>query len=264
MTMRRPIIGGNWKMNTDLASGRSLAAEIASAAATPACDIVLYPPFPYLQQIGEVIAEGGVVLGAQNMWHEESGAFTGEVSGAMLRDLGVRSVLVGHSERRHVVGESHELIAAKAAAVIAAELQLVLCVSETLDQREDDRTLDIVLGQVDSGLSSVGCEAMGSVVIAYEPVWAIGTGRTASPGDAQAVHAAIRSHLQERYDAGVAAATRIQYGGSVNDENAGDLLACPDIDGALVGGASLNADSFSAIIAAAVTKKNQSIGTQSR
>ncbi len=263
MTMRRPIIGGNWKMNTDLASGCSLAGAIASAVATTACDIVLYPPFPYLRQIGEVISDSTLVLGAQNMWHEDSGAFTGEVSGAMLRDLGVRSVLVGHSERRHVIGESRDLIASKAAAVITAEMQLVLCVGETLEQREEDRTLDIVLGQVDSGLSSVGCEAMESVVIAYEPVWAIGTGRTASPDDAQAVHAAIRSHVQERYDAGVAAAIRIQYGGSVNDENAGALLACPDIDGALVGGASLNADSFAAIIAAAVTM-NQSIGTQSR
>ncbi|HJN71885.1 MAG TPA: triose-phosphate isomerase [Phycisphaerales bacterium] len=252
MTQRRFIIGGNWKMNTDLETGMALASQVADAAsASEACDVVIYPPFPYLQAIDSVISNSPVTLGAQNIWPESHGAFTGEVSCDMLKELGVASVLVGHSERRHVLLESDPLIAKKVDFAINREFQVVLCVGETLEQREMGSTLEIVLGQVQSGLESVNHDSMKNIVIAYEPVWAIGTGKTASAEDAQAVHSAIRGELASRYDDDVASLTRIQYGGSVKPENAKELFACPDIDGALVGGAALSGESFAAIIEAA-------------
>ncbi|MBC8202799.1 MAG: triose-phosphate isomerase [Planctomycetes bacterium] len=252
MTQRRYIIGGNWKMNTDLETGMALASQVADVASTcEACDVVVYPPFPYLQAIDSVISSSPVALGSQNFWPEASGAFTGEVSCDMLKDLSVTSVLVGHSERRHVLHESNALIAQKVDFAIERDFQVVLCVGETIEQREAGNTLDIVLGQLQSGLESVNHESMKNIVIAYEPVWAIGTGKTASAEDAQAVHGAIREALASRYDDNVASSTRIQYGGSVKPENAKELFACPDIDGALVGGAALSGESFAAIIEAA-------------
>ena len=240
MTKRTPIIGGNWKMNTDLESGMLLAGSVADAVdCCECCDVVVYPPFPYLQSVETVLGQSKLCLGAQNMWFEGNGAFTGEVSGQMLIELGVTSVLVGHSERRHILGETDDLIAKKIHAVIELGIQAVLCVGETLEERENGSTLDIVLTQLKTGLSLVSSDSMEHVVIAYEPVWAIGTGKTASPDDAQTVHEAIANTI------------RIQYGGSVKPDNAAELFACPDIDGALVGGAALSADSFNAIVQAA-------------
>ena len=252
MTQRTPIIGGNWKMNIDLESGMNLAGCVVDGVENcESCDVVVYPPFPFLQAIESVIGSSSVSLGAQNLWHEESGAFTGEVSGSMLKEVGVTSVLVGHSERRHILGESNELISKKVKAGIEEGLQVVLCVGETLEEREAGETLLIVLAQLEAGLSHVDSSRMGAIVIAYEPVWAIGTGKTATPEDAQTVHAAIRSSITTVYDSNISEQTRIQYGGSVKPENATDLFACEDIDGALVGGASLSADSFTAIVTAA-------------
>lgn len=251
MSQRTPIIGGNWKMNTDLASGMNLASCIVDQVQNDiSCDVVLYPPFPYLQAIKSVVDSTNVNIGAQNMWNESQGAFTGETSGAMLKDVGVSSVLIGHSERRHILGETDELISQKVAFGLSMNFQIVLCVGETLQQRERGDTLNVVLSQVTNGLSDVDASAMGSIVIAYEPVWAIGTGQTATPNDAQTVHASIRSCLEEIYNSSISEQTRIQYGGSVKPENASDLFACEDIDGALVGGASLSAGSFTAIVMA--------------
>jgi triosephosphate isomerase len=252
MMQRRSIIGGNWKMNTDLETGMALASQVADAASTNrACDVVIYPPFPSLQAIDSVITNSPAMLGAQNFWPEECGAFTGEVSCTMLKDLCVTSVLIGHSERRHVLHEPDTLIAKKVDFAIHSDFQVVLCVGETLEQRESGKTFDVVLGQVQNGLAPVDHDSMQNIVIAYEPVWAIGTGKTASADDAQAVHGAIRESLATRYDDDVASSIRIQYGGSVKPENAKELFACPDIDGALVGGAALSGESFAAIIEAA-------------
>ena len=252
MTQRRPIIGGNWKMHTDLESGMALASQVADAAsAHESCDVVIYPPSPFFQAIDSVISTSPLALGAQNFWPETSGAFTGEVSCEMLKDLSVTSVLVGHSERRHVLHESDALIAQKVNFALAEEFQVVLCVGESLSEREDGNTLDIVLGQLRSGLASVNDKDIEQIVIAYEPVWAIGTGKTASAEDAQHVHKAIREELASMYDGSEASSTRIQYGGSVKPENARELFECPDIDGALVGGASLSGESFAAIVKAA-------------
>jgi triosephosphate isomerase len=252
MSQRRFIIGGNWKMHTDLETGMALASHVADTASIfEACDVVIYPPLPYLQAIDSAISSSPLALGAQNFWPQASGAFTGEVSCNMLKDLCVTSVLVGHSERRHVLHESDVLISKKVEFALDSALQVVLCVGETLEERETGNTLSVVLGQVQSGLESVSRDLMQNIVIAYEPVWAIGTGKTASAKDAQEVHGAIREELASRYDGDVASATRIQYGGSVKPENAKELFACPDIDGALVGGAALTGESFAAIIEAA-------------
>ncbi len=251
MSKRKPIIGGNWKMNTDLASGMNLASCIVDEVQNDiTCDVVLYPPFPYLQAIESVVSDSPVMLGAQNMWHEPEGAFTGETSASMLQEVGVRSVLIGHSERRHILGETDELIAQKVSFGLSMGFQIVLCVGETIEQREEGNTLDVVLSQVSKGLDEVDGASMSAIVIAYEPVWAIGTGKTATPDDAQAVHASIRQRLEELYDSDIAQQTRIQYGGSVKPENAAELFSCEDIDGALVGGASLSAESFTAIVMA--------------
>lgn len=238
-------------MNTDLASGMNLASCIVDEVQNDvACDVVLYPPFPYLHAIEGVVNASNVNLGAQNMWFKPEGAFTGETSGAMLQEMGVKSVLVGHSERRHILGETDEVIAQKVSFGLSLGLQIVLCVGETIEQREEGNTLNIVLSQVSKGLKEVDVASMDAIVIAYEPVWAIGTGKTATPDDAQAVHASIRHGLEDLYDSNTAQQTRIQYGGSVKPENATDLFSCEDIDGALVGGASLSAESFTAIVMA--------------
>ena len=247
MTQRTPIIGGNWKMNIDLESGMNLAGCVVDGVENcESCDVVVYPPFSFLQAIESVIGSSSVSLGAQNLWHEESGAFTGEVSGSMLKEVGVTSVLVGHSERRHILGESNELISKKVKAGIEEGLQVVLCVGETLEEREAGETLLIVLAQLEAGLSHVDSSRMGAIVIAYEPVWAIGTGLTASPEQAQTVHQAIREHVSKVAPA-LAQGLKILYGGSVTAASAAELFAQADIDGGLVGGASLQAESFLAI-----------------
>ncbi len=253
MTKRTPIIGGNWKMNTIVESSVSLANAVASdLVGCGECDVVVYPPLPFLQAVHNAIDNSSIALGAQNMWYEESGAFTGETSAKMLKDVGVVSVLAGHSERRHLLGETNEIVAKKVVAGLQEGLQVVLCVGETLQQREAGETLPVVLSQVEEGLAGVELLQMDNIVIAYEPVWAIGTGKMATPSDAQEVHTTIRSTLAVLFDENISAKTRIQYGGSVKPENATELFSCEDIDGALVGGASLSADSFSAIVKAAI------------
>jgi triosephosphate isomerase len=255
MTSRVPVVGGNWKMNLDLASAAELADDIIAGlgASELQCDVMLFPPFPYLHTVGKILGHHAVLLGAQNVWPEANGAYTGEVSTLMLHDLATSVVLVGHSERRHVIGEDEALITRKVRAALAAELRVVLCVGETLDQRHAGQTETVVLGQVQSGLSDVTVPEMARVVIAYEPVWAIGTGVTATPDDAQTVHASIRASISDRFGDATAAATRIQYGGSVTPRNAAELFAQPDIDGGLIGGASLKADAFLAIVRAAIS-----------
>ncbi len=279
---RTPTIGGNWKMNTSLETGPALAREIAAGLGeAPACEVVVFPPFPFLLAVGEALGGGTALpgdtalravrgssedtarravppspikLGAQDCSSEPGGAFTGEVSIEMLKDCGVSVVLTGHSERRHVIGERDELINAKTRAVLEGGLECVLCIGETLDQREAGRTDAINEAQLRAGLAGVSADQMASVTIAYEPVWAIGTGKVATPEDAQAAHARCRGVLAEIFGEEVAAATRIQYGGSMKPANAPDLLAQPDIDGGLIGGASLKAADFLAIIAATAAR----------
>jgi len=258
MTHRTVAIGGNWKMNLS----RREAVELARAVAASLSDleapvqVTLYPPFPYLIPVGEALAGSPVRLGAQDLHPAASGAYTGEVSAAMLRDIGVVSVLTGHSERRHDIGETPEFVGRKTHAALSAGLETVLCVGELLEEREVGRTEEIVIAQLDAGLSGVTADLASRLIIAYEPVWAIGTGRTARPGDAQAVHAAIRSWVREQMGDRVAASLRIEYGGSVKPATAPGLASEPDIDGFLVGGASLSADDFHEIIRAAVAARS--------
>jgi triosephosphate isomerase len=250
---RKLFIAGNWKMNTSRDGAVALAGGLKDAiGAVEAVDLGVAPPFVYLAAVGEALAGSRIDLLAQNMFYEDNGAFTGETSGEMLRDVGVRTVILGHSERRHVIGESDELINRKVIKALGDGLDVILCVGELLEQRQAEQTLEVVGRQVKIGLEGVPADAMANVTIAYEPVWAIGTGVTATPDQAQHVHAMVRGMLGEKYDAAVAEATRIQYGGSVKPANAAELLAQPDIDGALVGGASLKVDDFSAIVHAGV------------
>jgi triosephosphate isomerase len=216
------------------------------------CDIAVFPPFPYLQSVGKTLGHHGILLGAQDVYHESNGAFTGEVSAEMLVDLNVSIVLVGHSERRHVIGESDDLINLKTQAALDAGLWVTLCIGETIEQREAGETEAVNLRQLRAGLDGVPIEQMRQVVIAYEPVWAIGTGRNASPQDAEQVHAVIRQELANLYDGETADMVRIQYGESVKAANARDLFSMPNIDGGLIGGASLKAEEFTAIVKAAV------------
>lgn len=252
MNRRTPIVGGNWKMNTNAESAGALACSVAVGfAELSGIEAFVCPPFPYLMQVGGVIGDSRLGLAAQDFYHEPDGAFTGEVSAAMLRDCGVSAVLIGHSERRHVLGESDILINKKTRAALDAGLQAVLCIGETLEQREKGETDAVNKRQLRAGLDCVPKSLMASVVIAYEPVWAIGTGKTATPADAQDAHAAVREVIANLYDQATADMVRIQYGGSMKPANAAELLAQPDIDGGLIGGASLKADDFLAILAAA-------------
>ena len=246
--MRTPFVAGNWKMNTDRASGQALARAVA-AGAPDGVDVGIAPPVVYLPLLQEVIGES-LLLGAQNAYCEPKGAYTGEVSVEMLKDVGCDFCLVGHSERRHILGETTELLARKASAVYHSGLILLHCVGETLQERDAGRTLAVIEQQLAE--LSPKMDDPAKLVIAYEPVWAIGTGRNATEGQAQEVHAYIRSELAEEWNPAFADAVRIVYGGSVKPENARGLLGQPDVDGALVGGASLQADSFLAIVNAAL------------
>ncbi|HMN96540.1 MAG TPA: triose-phosphate isomerase [Phycisphaerales bacterium] len=253
---RTPFVGGNWKMNADLAAAVELADDVVAGCrdAATAVDIAVVPPFPYLQAVGRTLGHSGLLLGAQNLWPEPNGAFTGEVSAEMLVDLGVAAVIVGHSERRHIVGESDELVARKLRSALDASLWGILCVGETEAQRDSGETDKIVLGQLASALDDVEAEDLRQLVVAYEPVWAIGTGKTATPADAQAVHATIRAFLADRYHRDFSDQVRVIYGGSVNARNAAELFAQPAIDGGLIGGASLKAEEFAAISRAAAAR----------
>ena len=246
---RRRIVAGNWKMNTDLDGALALAQSV-TASAGDAVDVVLIPPACFLASVTAATAGSPVDVGAQNLHPASGGAFTGEVSGPMLASLGVTYAVCGHSERRHVFGEDSDFVGEKVTAAHEHGLIPILCVGETLEDREDGVTDSVVLGQLDAGLAQLAPAQVASTVVAYEPVWAIGTGRTATPEQAQEVHATIRRRLAERFGSAVANVVRIQYGGSVKPSNAAELLGQPDIDGALVGGASLDAEAFLAIIGA--------------
>jgi triosephosphate isomerase len=249
--MRRPIVAGNWKMHGSRVDNARLIEELVSRyPADAGADCVVCPPFVYLQEVGRMLRDTAISLGGQDLCADTHGAFTGEVSAAMLKDVGCEYVLVGHSERRLLYRESDQLVARKFAAAHAKALIPVLCVGEQLSDREAGRTEEVITRQLDAVLELCGPEALGQGVVAYEPVWAIGTGRVATPEQAQEVHALIRARIAAR-DARIAADTRILYGGSVKAGNAAELFAMPDVDGGLIGGASLKADEFLAILAAA-------------
>jgi triosephosphate isomerase (TIM) len=249
--MRQPLVAGNWKMHGSRAENASLVSGLLDLLQPgKRAEILLCPPFPYLMETGRLLKDSGVSLGAQSVCAESQGAFTGEVSAAMLKDVGCRYVLVGHSERRQLFGESDALVARKFVAAQGQGLVPVLCVGETLEERESDQTASVVTRQIEAVLAVTGVQSLERAVIAYEPIWAIGTGRTASPEQAQEVHAMIRSKVAER-DGTIGGSVRILYGGSVKASNAQELFAMPDIDGGLVGGASLKADEFARICAGA-------------
>lgn len=247
--MRRKFIAGNWKMNLNSAQGLELAAALAKAVGAESdVEVAICPPAVYLDAIAGAVQGSAVGLGAQNCHHEAKGAFTGEVAPAMLVDVGCKYVILGHSERRQLFHETSQDVNKKVLAALAAGLTPIVCVGETLDERKANRTQEVVREQVEGSLAGLTGEQVLKLVIAYEPIWAIGTGVVATPQQAEEVHADLRSLLSSRYTAPVAEQVRIQYGGSVNAENAATLLSQPNIDGALVGGASLKADGFLAII----------------
>jgi triosephosphate isomerase (TIM) len=254
--MRKKLIAGNWKMHLLPAGARALVerirAEIDPDATALAKDreVMVAPPAILIPAVAQAIAGSSIMLGAQNMHFEDKGAFTGEIAPPMLLAYGVTHVILGHSERRHIFHEPDELINKKVLAAIHHRMTPILCVGETQDEHDSGRALDVVLRQLQRGLETVGDDHVTKVVIAYEPVWAIGTGRTATPEQAESIHGAIRGAILERYGRERADAVRIIYGGSVNDENVDSLVSKPDIDGALVGGASLKADSFARIVKA--------------
>jgi triosephosphate isomerase len=242
-------------MNTDVHSSVKLAEGVVSGCKDVAgskVDVAVCPPFVYLQQVGKALQSSHIALGSQDIYFEQKGAFTGEISAAMLKDVGCAYALCGHSERRHVIGETDELINKKVHAAILGGLLPILCVGELLDERKANKTDEVVTRQMKKGLAGLIAEKMSAVTIAYEPVWAIGTGLTATPQQAQEVHALIRKLVAQMYDRKIADAIRIQYGGSVKPDNAGELMAQEDLDGLLVGGASLKADDFVAIVKASV------------
>ncbi|MCS4508822.1 triose-phosphate isomerase [Xylophilus ampelinus] len=245
---KKKLIVGNWKMNGGLEANARLLADLTAGLGSPACDVAVCVPAPYLAQVGGLVAGIPVALGSQDVSAHAQGAYTGETSAGMLRDFGVRFAIVGHSERRQYHGETDAVVAAKAVAALDAGIVPIVCVGETLAEREADRTVEVVERQLAAALDALGDRAAG-MVLAYEPVWAIGTGKTASPGQAQAVHAALRSQL--RNACADATGIKILYGGSMNAANAAELLSQPDIDGGLIGGASLKSPDFLKIVNAA-------------
>jgi triosephosphate isomerase len=248
--MRKKFIAGNWKMNLDRAGAVALAeAVVKRAGEFPQVDVAICPPFVYLEAVQKVRLGSPVALGAQNVFHEAKGAFTGEISPGMLRDVGCKYVILGHSERRDIMGESSVEVNQKLSAALKAGLSPIVCVGEHLDEREAGHTADVIRAQFEGSFAGLSAEQMQKTVIAYEPVWAIGTGKVATPQQADEVHADLRKLIEVRYNAEVASAVRILYGGSVKPTNAGELMVQPNIDGALVGGASLLSDDFLGIIA---------------
>jgi len=246
---RKPIVAGNWKMNKTTSEARDLAARLAPlVSGVKDREIVLAPTFTSLQAVSEAIKGTNMVLAAQNMHWEDKGAFTGEISAEMLLDLGCKYVIIGHSERRQYFGETDESVNKKAKQALRKGLCPILCVGETLAEREAGKLNDVISRQVTGGLKDIGAEDMKKLVAAYEPVWAIGTGKTATPEQANEVHSLIRQKVKTLYGAEIAEGLRIQYGGSVTPENVSSLMAKPDIDGALVGGASLKPDTFAALV----------------
>ena len=251
--MRRLFVAGNWKMNTTLASAQALAGEIAAEVVRthPEVDVAVSPPFPYLLPVRQALINSPVMLGGQNAHFEKPGAFTGETSLEMLVDVGCQWVILGHSERRQFFGETNALVNRKIQTAWQRGLDVIFCIGEVLQDREALLTESVLTTQLQAGLAGVTVAQLDKLVIAYEPVWAIGTGVTASPEQAEAVHAFIRNWLATRFDRASAEAMRIQYGGSVKPDNAKELLSQPNVDGALVGGASLKSDQFLGIVRAA-------------
>ena len=252
--MRKPFVAGNWKMNTDSRSGVELAKAVATGAsglAREKVSVAVIPPFVYLQSVVQAVSASGVAVGAQDVYIEPKGAFTGEISVAMLKDVGCNYVLCGHSERRHVIGETDELVGKKVTASIGGGLLPILCVGELLEERDAGHMEDVVARHLETGLADLSADKALAVTIAYEPVWAIGTGRTATPEQAQEAHEFIRKRLADAYDEKLAQEIRILYGGSVKPNNAEELMGKKDVDGLLVGGASLKAGDFLEIIEAA-------------
>lgn len=251
--MKRNIVAGNWKMNKDQREGAALATSLAEGIVGKEipCEIVIFPPFTAISAVAGAVEGSGIAVGGQDIFYEDAGAFTGEISGSMLRALGCSHVLVGHSERRHIIGEEGETLAKKLRAALRTGLTPIFCVGEVLREREEGRAAEVVETQVREVLTGLSGEEISRIVIAYEPVWAIGTGKTATPRDASEMHSIIRGTLQLIFDKEVAGNTPILYGGSVKPDNAADLMSSPGVDGVLVGGASLAAASFLEIIFAA-------------
>jgi triosephosphate isomerase len=249
--MGRYLIAGNWKMNLNSTEANALAAAIAAKAGEVAADLLVCPPNVYLAQVASAIQGARVSLGAQNVYHEASGAFTGETSVGMLGDIGCQYVILGHSERRHVLGETDADVNKKLHAALAAKITPIVCVGELLAERESGTTDAVIKAQFEGSLAGVTAEQAREIVLAYEPVWAIGTGKVATPAQAEEVHAGLRKLLADRYNAEIAAGVRLLYGGSVKPENAAELMSQPNVDGVLVGGASLKAADFLAIAAGA-------------
>ncbi|MHC4550106.1 MAG: triose-phosphate isomerase [Planctomycetota bacterium] len=247
----KPLVAGNWKMYMDRAGARDLARALLRSLPSPleTADVALFPPFTSIAEVVAAVVGSDITVGAQNVYPEDEGAFTGEVSPLMLLDVGATRVLVGHSERRHVMGEEDALINRKVHAALKHDMEPILCVGETLAEREAGRTEEVVDRQVRAGLRDVAAERAGVVTIAYEPVWAIGTGHTATPAQAGEVHATLRGLLAELWGAR-GRTVRILYGGSVKPQNAAAILATPEVGGVLVGGASLKADAFARIVKA--------------
>ena len=248
--MRRPLLAGNWKMYKTVPEALALLREVRAALPEPPGDrdVLVAPPFTALAAVAEALRGSGILLGAQNMHWEREGAFTGEVSPVMLKDVGCTHVILGHSERRHIFGETDEAVARKTRAAVDNGLTPIVCVGETLPERESSRTLEVVERQLERALRALTPDEASRAVVAYEPVWAIGTGRTATPAQAQEVHAFIRKRVGASHGEPVAGALRILYGGSVKPDNVDGLMAEADVDGALVGGACLKADSFLRIV----------------
>jgi len=259
--MRKKFIAGNWKMNLNGSQAKSLASALSERLTNnknaKMVDVAVFPPFVYLAAVAESLTSKNIDFGAQNAYYEANGAYTGEISVEMLKDLGCRYVLVGHSERRHVIGESDQLINKKLLACLAGGLEVILCIGELLEERDNNQTEAVIERHLCEGLAGVGKEQMGQITIAYEPVWAIGTGRTATPSQAQEAHSFARKILTDIFDENIAMATRIQYGGSVKPGNAAELMRQPDVDGALVGGASLKVDDFMGIIQGGIQKDQE-------
>ena len=247
--LRKKVIAGNWKMNKSISEAESLAADITRELSDSLdVDVLLCPPFTALKAVGDVIADTLVKLGAQNMHWESDGAYTGEVSAAMLRDIYCHYVILGHSERRAMFHETDLVVNRKVKAALAANLAPIVCVGETLEQRKNGEAESVVKSQVEKSLEGIGNDELAKLIVAYEPVWAIGTGETATSAQAQEMHASIRGVLANMSTDKVAQAIRIQYGGSVKPSNAAELMDQEDIDGALIGGASLDARSFVEIV----------------
>ncbi len=246
--MRRPILTSNWKMHKTVAEAVAFVEKfLPLVTGADGVDVVIAPTFTALDRVGRSLEGSSVLLAAQNVNPEDQGAFTGEIAPGMLADLGCRYAIVGHSERRGLYGETDAVVARKAESLLAHEIRPIVCVGETLEQRESDRTFDVVGSQLEESLTRIPAHAADTVVVAYEPVWAIGTGRTATPETAQEVHAFVRERLRALFG-DAASRMRIQYGGSVKPDNVRSLMAQPDIDGALVGGASLDPEAFSRIV----------------